>query len=73
MIVRDRGLSTAYEEGYRQTQGTASIAGRQRATAKGFTGPPQRVLVNGATALPVQGDGIKGYATVHGNLSLDLR
>ncbi|MCW2131852.1 glycosyltransferase family 2 protein [Arthrobacter sp. VKM Ac-2550] len=43
------------------------------ATANGFTGPPQRVLVNGATALPVQGDGIKGYATVHGNLSLDLR
>lgn len=43
------------------------------AKANGFTGPPQRVLINGATALPVQGDGIKAYATVHGNLSLDLR
>jgi hypothetical protein len=43
------------------------------AQANGFTGPPQRVMAGGDTPLPVLGDGIRGYATVHGNLSLDLR
>jgi hypothetical protein len=31
------------------------------------------VMAGGDAPLPVLGDGIKGYATVHGNLSLDLR
>lgn len=43
------------------------------AQADGFTGPPQRVMAGGDMPLPVLGDGIRGYATVHGNLSLDLR
>lgn len=43
------------------------------ASAGGFSGPPQRVLIGDDVPLPSSENGVRAYATIHGNLSLDLR